>query len=44
MTEEQIEEINSHLNDIDKVLVDIAKSMREIAKRPSLDKEPIDYD
>jgi|WetSurMetagenome_2_1015567.scaffolds.fasta_scaffold405541_2 hypothetical protein len=44
MSEEQLEEINSHLNDIDKALLDISKSLREIAKRPSLDKEPIDYD
>jgi hypothetical protein len=44
MSEEQFTEINDHLNDIDKALVDIAKSLRAIAKRPDFNLEPIDYD
>jgi len=44
MSEELLTEINDHLNDIDKALVDIAKSLRVIAKRPDFSTEPIDYD
>lgn len=44
MSEELLNEINDHLNDIDKVLVDIAKSLRNLTKRPDFNAEPIDYD